>query len=106
MIPTDWARGGLVQDLKLGMRSMHATIIMLVVVLLLQLVTLKEKISVQYREGKGRGRRWEQDCRKLRGTKEMVGVSLTLLRNLVVNEVEKSTGSAAGGPVVSLGAKR
>lgn len=36
----------------------------------------------------------------------MVGVSLTLLRNLVVNEVEKSTGSAAGGPVVSLGEKR
>lgn len=47
---------------------------MSVAVLLLQLVTFKEKTAVRYWEGEGRGRRWEPDCRKLRGAKETVGV--------------------------------
>ena len=78
----------------------------MVVVLLLQLVTFKEKIAVRYWEGEGRGRRWEPDCRKLRGAKETVGVdhfaeefdSGRKLRNLVVGQQE--------GQAISLREKR
>lgn len=78
------------------MHSINAVISMLVAVLLLQLVTFKEKISVQYWEGEGRGRRWEPDCRKLKGAKETVGVdhfagefdSGRKLRNPVVGQQE------------------
>lgn len=47
----------LTQNPKQGKHSRNAAIIMLLVVMLLQLVTFKKKISVQWGEGKGRRRR-------------------------------------------------
>lgn len=69
--------------------------------MLLQLVTFKKKLSGQWGEGKGRGRRWEPDCRKLREAKEPVGVG-HLAEAISGARSCESRDWAAGGIAVSL----